>query len=90
MRWLTTCQNILTDFLQIMENNNFTVYQFENYDVEGLKLEINFSNTDFIEIKTHEEINFPIENMEESFEPLLFGIDMNITCLLYTSDAADD
>ena len=40
-----------------MENNNFTVYQFENYDVEGLKLEINFSNTDFIEIKTHEEIN---------------------------------
>ena len=61
-----------------MENNNFTVYQFENYDVEGLKLEINFSNTDFIEIKTHEEINFPIENMEESFEPLLFGIDMNI------------
>ena len=55
-----------------MENNNFTVYQFENYDVEGLKLEINFSNTDFIEIKTHEEINFPIENMEESFEPLLF------------------
>ena len=61
-----------------MENNNFTVYQFENYDVEGLKLEINFSNTDFIEIKTHEEINSPIENMEESFEPLLFGIDMNI------------
>ena len=73
-----------------MENNNFTVYQFENYDVEGLKLEINFSNTDFIEIKTHEEINFPIENMEESFEPLLFGIDMNITCLLYTSPSPRD
>ena len=61
-----------------MENNNFTAYQFENYDVEGLKLEINFSNTDFIEIKTHEEINTPIENIEESFDPLLFGIDMNI------------
>ena len=73
-----------------MENNNFTVYQFENYDVEGLKLEINFSNTDFIEIKTHEEINVPIENMEESFEPLLFGIDMNITCLLYTSPSPRD
>ena len=64
-----------------MENNNFTVYQFENYDVEGLKLEINFSNTDFIEIKTHEEINSPIENMEESFEPLLFGIDMNLSLI---------
>ena len=62
-----------------MESNIFTAYQFENYDVKGLKLEINFSNTDFIEIKTHEEINSPIENMEESFEPLLFGIDMNIT-----------
>ena len=69
-----------------MENNNFTVYQFENYDVEGLKLEINFSNTDFIEIKTHEEINFPIENMEESFEPLLFGIDMNITNIKNLND----
>ena len=69
-----------------MENNNFTVYQFENYDVEGLKLEINFSNTDFIEIKTHEEINFPIEKMEESFEPLLFGIDMNITNIKNIND----
>ena len=69
-----------------MENNNFTVYQFENYDVEGLKLEINFSNTDYIEIETHEEINFPIENMEESFEPLLFGIDMNITNIKNIND----
>ena len=69
-----------------MENNNFTVYQFENYDVEGLKLEINFSNTDFIEIMTHEEINSPIENMEESFEPLLFGIDMNITNIKNIND----
>jgi len=69
-----------------MENNNFTVYQFENYDVEGLKLEINFSNNDFIEIKTHEEINSPIENMEESFEPLLFGIDMNITNIKNIND----
>ena len=69
-----------------MENNNFTVYQFENYDVEGIKLEINFSNTDFIEIKTHEEINSPIENMEESFEPLLFGIDMNITNIKNIND----
>ena len=69
-----------------MENNNFTVYQFENYDVEGLKLEINFSNTDFIVIKTHEEINSPIEKMEESFEPLLFGIDMNITNIKNIND----
>ena len=69
-----------------MENNNFTFYQFENYDVEGLKLEINFSNTDFIEIMTHEEINSPIENMEESFEPLLFGIDMNITNIKNIND----
>ena len=69
-----------------MENNNFTVYQFENYDVEVLKLEINFSNTDFIEIKTHEEIKSPIENMEESFEPLLFGIDMNITNIKNIND----
>ena len=69
-----------------MESNNFTAYQFENYDVKGLKLEINFSNTDFLEIKTHEEINSPIEKIEESFEPLLFGIDMNITNIRNIND----
>ena len=86
MRWSITCQNLWTNFLQIMENNNFTAYQFENYDVKGLKLEINFSNTDFLEIKTHEEINSPIEKIEESFEPLLFGIDMNITNIRNIND----
>ena len=79
MRWSITCQNVWTNFLQIMKNKNLKTYQFEKYDVEGIKLKINVSNTDFIEIKTHEEINSPIENIEESFEPLLFGIDMNIT-----------
>ena len=69
-----------------MESNIFTAYQFENYDVKGLKLEINFSNTDFLEIKTHEEINSPIEKIEESFEPLLFGIDMNITNIRNIND----
>ena len=69
-----------------MESNNITAYQFENYDVKGLKLEINFSNTDFLEIKTHEEINSPIEKIEESFEPLLFGIDMNITNIRNIND----
>ena len=69
-----------------MENNNFTTYQFENYDVKGLKLEINFSTTDFIDIKTHEEINSPIENIQGSFEPLLFGIDMNIRNIRNVND----
>ena len=59
-----------------MENNNFTEYNFENYDVKGLKIHINFSKNDFIEIKTHEEINRPIEdNIEDFLEPLLFGIE---------------
>ena len=61
-----------------MENNYFTTYKFENYDVEGLKLKINFANSEFLEIKTHEEIDTPIENIEESFDPLLFGIDENL------------
>ncbi len=61
-----------------MENNYFTTYKFENYDVEGLKLKINFANAEFLEIKTHEEIDTPIENIEESFGPLLFGIDENL------------
>ena len=86
MRWLITCQNLWTNFLRVMENNYFTTYKFENYDVEGLKLKINFANAEFLEIKTHEEINFPIENMEESFEPLLFGIDMNITNIKNIND----
>ena len=45
-----------------MENSNFKEYKFENYDVRGLKLEINFSKSDSIKIKAHEEINIPIEN----------------------------
>ena len=61
-----------------MENNYFTTYKFENYDVEGLKLKINFANAEFLEIKTHEDIDTPIENIEEFFDPLLFGIDENI------------
>ena len=69
-----------------MENNYFTTYKFENYDVEGLKLQINFANAEFLEIKTHEEINSPIEKIEESFEPLLFGIDMNITNIRNIND----
>ena len=50
MRWLITCQNLWTNFLRVMENNYFTTYKFENYDVEGLKLEINFANAEFLEI----------------------------------------
>ena len=79
MRWLIICPNLLNNSLQTMVNSNFTNYKFENYDVEGLKLEINFLKNDSIKIKTHEKINIPIENnVKESFEPLLFGIDMNL------------
>ena len=70
-----------------MENSNFTEYKFENYDVRGLKLEINFSKSDSIKIKAHEEINIPIENdIDESFEPLLFGIDMNLEIINNIND----
>ena len=79
MRWLIICPNLLNNSLQTMVDSNFTNYQFENYDVEGLKLKINFLKHDSIKIKTHEKINIPIENnVKESFEPLLFGIDMNL------------
>ena len=79
MRWLIICPNLLNNSLQTMVDSNFTNYQFENYNVEGLKLKINFLEHDSIKIKTHEKINIPIENnVKESFEPLLFGIDMNL------------
>ena len=79
MRWLIICPNLLNNSLQTMVDSNFTNYQFENYDVEGLKLKINFLEHDSIKIKTHEKINIPIENnVKVSFEPLLFGIDMNL------------
>ena len=79
MRWLIICPNLLNNSLQTMVDSNFTNYQFENYDVEGLKLKINFLEHDSIKIKTHEKINIPIENnVKVSFEPLLFGVDMNL------------
>ncbi len=70
-----------------MKNSNFTEYKFKNYDVRGLKLEINFSKNDSIKIKAHEEINIPIENhIDESFDPLLFGIDMNLEIIKNIDD----
>jgi len=70
-----------------MKNSNFTEYKFKNYDVRGLKLEINFSKNDSIKVKAHEEINIPIENhIDESFDPLLFGIDMNLEIIKNIDD----
>ncbi len=57
MRWLIICPNLLNNSLQTMVDSNFTNYQFENYDVEGLKLKINFLKHDSIKTKTHEKIN---------------------------------
>ena len=70
-----------------MKNSNFTEYKFKNYDVRGLKLEINFSKNDSIKVKAHEEINIPIENhIDEIFDPLLFGIDMNLEIIKNIDD----
>ena len=70
-----------------MKNSNFTEYKFKNYDVRGLKLEINFSKNDSIKIKAHEEINIPIKNdIDESFDPLLFGIDINLKIIKNIDD----
>ena len=86
MRWLTIYLNLFLNSLKNMKIKNFSTYEFNQYNVVGLKAKINFVKTSNLEIITHEELSKPIEeqsiNLVKEFEPLLFSADIETTELV--------
>ena len=73
-----------------MKIKNLSSYEFKQYNVVGVKAEINFAKTDNLEINLHEELSNPITeqniNLVEEFEPLLFAVDMETTELVNSKE----
>ena len=69
-----------------MKIKNFSTYEFNKYNVVGVKAKINFVKTNNLEIIAHEELSKPIEeqsiNLVKEFEPLLFSADIETTKLV--------
>ena len=86
MRWLNIYLNLFLNSLKNMKIKNFSTYEFNKYNVVGVKAKINFVKTNNLEIITHEELSKPIEeqsiNLVKEFEPLLFSADIETTKLV--------
>ena len=69
-----------------MKITNFSTYEFKEYNVMGIKAEINFSNKNKLKIILHEELEEPIQDQDISlineFEPLLFSVDIEVANML--------
>ena len=86
MKWLTIYLNLFLNSLKNMKIKNFSTYEFNKYNVVGVKAKINFVKTNNLEIIAHEELSKPIEeqsiNLVNEFEPLLFSADIETTKLV--------
>ena len=73
-----------------MKIKNLSSYEFKQFNVVGVKAQINFAKTDNLEINLHEELSNPITeqniNLVEEFEPLLFAVDMETTELVNSKE----
>ena len=58
----------------------FSRYEFNEYNLTGIKAEINFSKKNNLKVILHEELQNPIEDQDieliNEFEPLLFSVDI--------------
>ena len=61
MRWLTIYLNLFLNSLKNMKIKNFSTYEFNKYNVVGVKAKINFVKTNNLEIIALEELSKPIE-----------------------------
>lgn len=77
-----------------MKITNFSTYEFKEYNVMGIKAEINFSNKNKLKIILHEELEEPIQNQDISlineFEPLLFSVDIEVANMLDSKEVDID
>ena len=77
-----------------MKITNFSTYEFKEYNVMGIKAEINFSNKNKLKIILHEELEEPIQDQDISlineFEPLLFSVDIEVANMLDSKEVDID
>ena len=77
-----------------MKITNFSTYEFKEYNVMGIKAEINFSNKNKLKIILHEELEEPIQDQDISlineFEPLLFSVDIEVANMLENKEVDID
>ena len=77
-----------------MKITNFSTYEFKEYNVMGIKAEINFSNKNKLKIILHEELEEPIQDQDISlineFEPLLFSVDIEVANMLDSNEVDID
>ena len=77
-----------------MKITNFSTYEFKEYNVMGIKAEINFSNKNKLKIIVHEELEEPIQDQDISlineFEPLLFSVDIEVANMLDSKEVDID
>ncbi len=77
-----------------MKITNFSTYEFKEYNVMGIKAEINFSNKNKLKIILHEELEEPIQHQDISlineFEPLLFSVDIEVANMLDSKEVDID
>ena len=63
-----------------MKITQFSRYEFTEYNLTGIKAEINFSKKNNLKVILHEELQNPIEDQDieliNEFEPLLFSVDI--------------
>ena len=63
-----------------MKITQFSNYEFKEYNLTGIKAEINFSRKNNLKVILHEELHNPIEDQDikliNEFEPLLFSVDI--------------
>ena len=73
-----------------MKITQFSRYEFKEYNLTGIKAEINFSKKNNLKIILHEELATPIEDQDtkliNEFEPLLFSVDMETLQLLESKE----
>ncbi len=77
-----------------MKITNFSTYEFKEYNVMGIKAEINFSNKNKLKIILHEELEAPIQDkgisLINEFEPLLFSVDIEVANMLDSKEVDID
>ncbi len=77
-----------------MKITNFSTYEFKEYNVMGIKAEINFSNKNKLKIILHEELEAPIQDkgisLINEFEPLLFSVDIEAANMLDSNEVDID
>ena len=73
-----------------MKITQFSKHEFKEYNLTGIKAEINFSKNNNLKIILHEELATPIEDQDtkliNEFEPLLFSVDMETLQLLESKE----